>query len=255
MQKKEYGFVQMDVAELPKEHLPVALVIDTSMSTTRIRGLMQKCILHLVNNFREDLIMGSMVELLVVYYNDNYETAADFVPLSKISPDTLKFPPSQGCTNTGAALLHALERLDEKKQEWKKNRERYHQPLCFLLTDGYPDAGLHATAEEKLRVEQQYKAAARAIRQREQEKKLVFFAAGIQQRESQHSASIKRLRELTQYPNRVIPVSNDLADTVRFEDFFSLIEYSTNAIFECTPIDAVLEDMWAIGPDRNSMRR
>lgn len=233
--------------EKPREHLPVALIIDNSLSTTPIAALLNQCVRQLVEHMKQDPIFHSVVELLVVHFNQDLQVAADFLPLTQVTAGQLDIRSCSGHTNTGKALLYALDRITERCQTWDRDAQHHYQPLCVLLTDGYPDAGLHASEAYRRSVEQSYAEAARRIRQLEQEEKLTFIAAGIQQEDIRFRANMDRLRELTIYPNRAIPISEDLAELKRFDEFFSLIEKTTNAMFRSTPPDVINQAFWEIG--------
>lgn len=233
--------------EKPREHLPVALVIDKSLSTSLIVDLLNRCIDQLVEHMKQDPIFRNVVELLVIHYNGNIEVAADFVPLTQVRPGQLDIRNCSGNTNTGKALLTALDRLEERRRKWDLDAQHHYQPLCVLLTDGYPDAGLHASNAYRRSVETDYAKAAARIRELEKAQKLTFIAAGIQQRDVRFRANLQRLRELTIYPNRAIPISDELADLKHFDEFFTLIEKTTNAMFQSTPPEDINQAFWEIG--------
>lgn len=237
------GFVVPRRAEGPKAHLPVVLMLDRSGSTQDIRALLNQCSRRLLQSMKEEIVFRGIVELLVILYSSDYQTAVDFKSLEQVQEYELDIPESRGFTETGRALLYALKRLDEKKAEWKTKGERYYQPLLFLLTDGYPDAGLNAPPAVEEAVQRTYAAAAAEIRRREQEKKLVFLAAGIQQKNGIH-ADMERLRELTSYPERVFCVTDAEGSVNHIGAFYQLIYESTNAMFTGTPIDEVVGEIW-----------
>lgn len=222
-----------------KSHLPVAIVIDRSGSTGDIRGILNKYSGELIQSLKGSLFLKNIVELLVIQYSSDYKTVVDFKPLEQVGDHDLDIPSSHGFTATGRALLHALQRLDEKKTEWKLEGEKYYQPLLFLLTDGYPDAGRNAPPEVAAAVQQTYAEAAQQIRRRELDQKLTFIGVGIEQKNG-IKADLGRLRELSNYPDRVLCVKDLENGTSGVEQFFDLVYQSTNAVFEDTPIDDVV---------------
>lgn len=223
----------------PKAHLPVAIALDRSYSTETIRPLLNHCAEKLISSLKEDMFLRNIVELLVVQFSSDYETVVDFAPLETVRGNELDILKSGGSTATGDALLYILQRLDEKKIEWRLSGEKYYQPLLFLLTDGYPDAGLGAPDTVVEHVRQTYEAAAEQIREREANQKIVFIAAGIQQKNGYH-ANIEKLQELTSYPDRVLCVTDDVGGIHGIERFYDLIYQSTNAMYEGTPIEDIV---------------
>ena len=226
----------------PRSHLPVAIVIDKSTSTNDIKDLLNNCIVNLVTRMQKETIFRNTVDLLVVHYSSEHEVIADFETLDDVNPHSLVIERSHGFTHTGGALLYVLQRLDEKKFEWKNSAEKYYQPLLFLLTDGYPDAGKGAPPNVKKVVDESYAAAANEIKNREKEQKLVFIAAGIEQQNGE-CADMARLSELSIYPERIIHVK-EAGHLNEIEKFFHLIYESTNATFSNTPVDDVINQIW-----------
>lgn len=234
------GFVVPPREQGAKMHLPVAIVIDRSESTEDIRQLLNQCARKLLRSLKEDPFLGNLVELLVVHYSHDYDPVVDFRVLRHIGQHDLDIHRSEGPTNTGGALLYALQRLGEKKMEWKLAGEKYFQPLLFLLTDGYPDAGLGAPADFEKRVSESYEMAAEQIRELEQQSKLVFVAAGIQQ-ENGYSANMNKLRQLSLYPERIMHITDAAEGVGNLEQFYNLILDATNAVSQGTPIDDVID--------------
>lgn len=228
----------------PKAHLPVALLIDKSASAEDIRPILNTCVEKLIKTLRQDTALRGIVELYVAFFSNTYEVVADFEPIETIRLEQLYLSDCHGFTETGRALLEVLQRLDEKKIEWKRKSEKYYQPLVFLLTDGYPDAGKGAPIEMVKRVRQDYQMAAQQIRAREKAEKIVFLAAGIEQVNGV-SADMAKLRELTIYPERIVKVceSNEIC---KIERFFNLIYESTNATFNNTPVGEIIREVLLI---------
>lgn len=179
----------------------------------------------------------------ILHFNGACEPVVEFELLDSLATrgalnddsDELDIKKSYGCTNTGRAIMTALQAVDEQKTEWRKNRaENVFQPLMFLLTDGYPDAGLGASEEEKAAVERAYRNAAEEIQRREKEDgngraKITFAAAGVQRRNG-CSANIPRLKELTSYADHVVAVTDDAdgsVDVAGLSQFFDVIYTAT----------------------------
>lgn len=236
------NFVVPSRGDAPRSHLPVAIIIDKSESTKDIKELLNKCIVNLVDNMKKEKLLKNTIDLLVIHYSSEHEVIFDFETLENANPKDLVIKESRGFTHTGGAILFALQRLDEKKIEWKFLAEKYYQPLLFLLTDGYPDAGINAPQKVAKFVEDAYKTAATELKKRESENKLVFIAAGIEQSNGIH-ADMKRLSELSNYPERILHIK-EASHINEMERFFYLIYESTTATFSNTPVDEVINQIW-----------
>lgn len=235
-------FIVPSRGDSPRSHLPIAIIIDKSESTKDIRDLLNKCIVNAVNEMKKEALFKNTVDLLVIHYSSEHEVVIDFEPLENVYPANLVIKESSGFTHTGGALLYVLQRLDEKKIEWKSRGEKYYQPLVFLLTDGYPDAGVGAPQKVAEFVEDAYISAASDIKKRECDNKIVFIAAGIEQKNGV-GADMKRLSELSNYPERVLKI-NEASSINGIENFFDLIYESTNATFTNTPVDDVINHIF-----------
>lgn len=244
--------IEVQNGERRVKHLCIGIVLDNSSSTEDIRELMNNCSRNLIKDMKHEVTFkNGTVEIFAVSFNSTYHTLVDFEKLDDISENALYIKESIGTTDTGAALLYALDRLQERKMNWKLEGEEYFQPMLFLLTDGYPDAGYvicadgsrkEASPERKAEVENAYRNAAFQIKQKEQEKKIVFVAAGLQ-RENGYGANMTRLRELSTYSERVIKVTENNNSNKGMKEFFSLIHEATTATLNGTPIDEIFGDI------------
>lgn len=249
-----------------RKHLPLVLLIDISKSTEDIRELINKCQKQMLRAMMEDLTLQGCVYLYILHFNGACEPVVEFELLDSLAArgalnddsDELDIKESYGCTNTGRAIMTALQAVDEQKTEWRKNRaENVYQPLMFLLTDGYPDAGLGASEEEKEAVERAYRNAAEEIQRREKKDgngraKITFAAAGIQRRNG-CSANIPRLKELTSYADHVVAVTDDAdgsVDVAGLSKFFDMIYLATTTtVNRDTPLeDVVVSSLSAAQP-------
>jgi len=66
----------------------------------------------------------------------------------------------------GEAIEFALDLLEKRKQTYKDNGIQYFRPWIFLITDGAPTDA--------------WQMAAQRLRQAETERRLLFFAVGVQ---------------------------------------------------------------------------
>lgn len=200
-------------------HLPLVLLIDISSSTEDIRELINKCQKKMLRAMAEKVSFKNCVYLYILHFNGRCQEVVNFELLDSLEArgalrddsEELDIKRSYGCTNPGKAIKVALQAADTQKIKWGR-ADNVYQPLMFLLTDGYPDAGQGATDEEKKAVEREYCEAAAQIKQREKKDaygkaKITFAAAGIQ-RKNGCSANIARLKELTSDESHVIAVTD-----------------------------------------------
>ena len=240
-----------------RSHLPLVLLIDISKSTEDIRELINKCQKQMLRAMMEDVALRGCVYLYILHFNGACEPVVEFELLDSLAArgaldddsDVLDIKESYGCTNTGRAIMTALQAVDSQKNEWRKT-DNVYQPLMFLLTDGYPDAGqgLGASEEEKAAVERAYRNAAEEIQRREKEDgngraKITFAAAGVQRRNG-CSANIPRLKELTSYADHVVAVTDDAdgsVDVAGLSEFFGMIyQATTTTVNRGTPLEDVI---------------
>ena len=93
----------------PRIHLPVSIVIDKSESTGDIRDLLNRGAQSLIQSMKKELTFRGIVDLLVIHFSSESEVIMDFQPLEQISEHALDIHSSRGHTDTGKALLTALD--------------------------------------------------------------------------------------------------------------------------------------------------
>lgn len=84
-------------------------------------------------------------------------------------------------THIGAAIDQALDMIQERKQQYRKNGVAYYRPWVFLITDGAPQGEPDAVVEM----------AAQRVKSDEASKRVAFFAVGVE------NADMARLSQLT----------------------------------------------------------
>ena len=203
----------------PSKRMPIGIVCDISSSMEDVREILNLSLKELYNIVKGTKTLEKSVDLLVIFYNGEADVRVNVEPLESIDPDQLRIDRVTGYTDTGKALLKALELLNQKKNEYKSNMQDYWQPNLFLITDGYPCAWAGAPDEEYRKVLRSYQAAAEEIHRLVDNKKLQFAAAGIQ-RNSGTSANISKLQELS---DNVVCISEDISGMKTIKDFIKLI--------------------------------
>lgn len=230
VKRKNYGAVK---------RIPLGIVCDISSSMEDVRDILNRALVSLCELLKESKKTEKAVDLLLIFFNGETEVRVNFESLDTVDPDRLKIERVYGYTDTGKALLSALNRLQQKKNEYKVDEKEYWQPLLFLITDGYPCAWQGAPDEEYKKINETYKVAAEEIHRLVDEKKLIFAAAGIQ-RNNGLSANVKRLKELS---DNIICVSEDISGMKRIDDFIKLIGATAIADNKETEIINLMHEM------------
>lgn len=228
-----------------RKHRPVCILLDRSKSISSYNGRLMNGInrsaSEAVRKMKELVLYRDMTEVLVIQFSTEPEVTAEFVPLADLSEQALTITQARGCTDTGKALLLALDMLDRRKAECKEKGEEYFQPLLFLLTDGYPDPGNpvrkedvepHARAVKAY--EERYAQAARRIKAMEEADKLVFVAGGITV-DDELRADMDKLRELTGKTERVVELDCS-GNLDSLSGFFELVLKATDSRPDFSPI-------------------
>ncbi len=168
----------VEFAENPEPRCPCVLLLDTS-------GSMQGAPLDALNEglqtFRDDLTRDELakkrVEVAIVTFDNQIKVVQDFVTADQFESPLLT---AQGQTHMGAGISYALDMIAARKSEYRNNGITYYRPWVFMITDGEPQG------ESEQLVEQ----AAQRIREEEANKRVAFFAVGVE------GANISRLAQI-----------------------------------------------------------
>lgn len=168
----------VEFAENPEPRCPCVLLLDTSgsMQGDPIAALNQGLIV-----FKEDLIKDPLasrrVELAVVTFDNEVKVRQDFVTVDQFEPPALT---AQGQTFMGGAIQKALDLIQARKSQYRANGIAYYRPWVFMITDGEPQG------EPEVIVQQ----AAQRLKSDEANKRVAFFAVGVE------NANMARLAEI-----------------------------------------------------------
>lgn len=165
------NFDDIEFAENADPRCAISFVMDCSDSMTQVFESEHRSALDALNGgldtlvaeIHKDPLSRRRVELSFVPYGTQ---VADPTPFSTIENLALPDLKPMGITNTGAALTRALDSLDERKESYKQNGISYYQSQLFLLSDGLSMDSLEEVSER--------------IKKLEKEKKLAFFAVGVE---------------------------------------------------------------------------
>lgn len=135
------NFDGLEFAENPDPRCPVVLVLDCSDSMTQemegenrtpmeaLNGGLDTLYTHL----NRDPLAQRRAEVSFVLYGTDVQPATDFKTAENlVLPELTQL----GITSTGAALVEALDTIEERKKEYKSNGVQYYRPILMLISDG-----------------------------------------------------------------------------------------------------------------------
>jgi uncharacterized protein YegL len=202
---EQISFEHNDFAINPEPRCPCILVLDVS-------GSMNGSPLDELNagltTFRDELSADALamkrVEVGIVTFGP-VKVETPFTSASTFSPPMLQ---AQGDTPIGAAIIQALNMVEERKQEYRSNGISYYRPWIFLITDGGPTDAWQTSAA--------------VVREGESTKKFAFFAIGVQ------GANMEILRQISLRE----PLS---LDGLKFRELFSWLSSSLRSVSRSIP--------------------
>ena len=157
---------ESEFVENPEPRCPVVLILDTSSS---MQGKPIQELTEAVSIFKQEVSADAQaalrVEVAIVTFGGKVKMLQDFVTITDFVPPALS---TAGDTPLGEAIELALDRLDERKLNYKKNGIYYYRPWVWLLTDGEPTDG------------ERWKKAAIRVQNGEISKSFSFFAVGVE---------------------------------------------------------------------------
>lgn len=160
---EQVPFAAVEFAANPEPRCPCVLVLDTSASMAGPRlAELQRGVQQLKDELSQDLLARKRVELAVLTFGGSVRLSSDFVTVDAFDPPQLH---ADGLTPMGGAISTALDLVRTRKSVYRQNGIAYYRPWVFLLTDGEPSDA--------------WQAAAKALREAEQQKALAFFAVGV----------------------------------------------------------------------------
>jgi uncharacterized protein YegL len=156
---------QPEFVENPENRCPVILLVDTSGS---MAGGPIEALNEGLRTFRETVLQDEQaslrVDVAIVGFGP-VELVQDFVTIDQLNPPQLV---AKGLTPMGEAISFALDLLESRKVTYRTNGIQYYRPWVFLITDGAPNP------------DSPWQQAAQRVKLAEQQRKLSFFAVGVQ---------------------------------------------------------------------------
>lgn len=188
-----------EFVENPEPRCPVILLCDTSgsMQGEPINALNEGLAAFQKDVYRDE-IASLRVEVALVTFGP-VKLAQDFVTIDNFAPPRLK---ADDVTPMGEAIEYALDLLEKRKETYKNNGIQYYRPWVFLITDGAPTDS--------------WQNAAYRVREAEAQRRLLFFAVGVQ------GADINTLRQIAP-PERPPVLLNGL-------DFRSMFQWLSTSM-------------------------
>lgn len=128
---------RIDVSHPQEPHAATVLLLDTSGSmydNSKIDQLNDG-----LRYFKDDVLNDDLarkrVDLSVVTFGETVSTVHNFSCIEEFEPPTLV--PS-GSTPMGEAIIKAINLIESRKSEYKKEGVSYYRPWIFMITDGIP---------------------------------------------------------------------------------------------------------------------
>ncbi len=148
----------------PEPRCPCVLLLDVSrsMAGTKIAQLNEALGAYRAE-LAADTLAAQRVEVAIVTFGGQVETVCPFVTVDRFVPPTLKV---HGNTPLGAAVLHGINLLAQRKQFYRQSGLHYFRPWLFLFTDGGPT--------------DDWKEAREQVQRGEAAKAFAFFAVGVE---------------------------------------------------------------------------
>ena len=156
---------QPEFVENPENRCPVILLVDTSSS---MAGAPVQALNEGLAAFKDAVVKDEQaalrVDVAIVSFGP-VELIQDFVTIDQFDPPALN---AMGLTPMGEAIDYALDLLESRKETYRNNGIQYYRPWVFLITDGAPNP------------DSPWQNAARRLQESEAQRKLSFFAVGVQ---------------------------------------------------------------------------
>ncbi|GAB4343103.1 MAG: VWA domain-containing protein [Calditrichia bacterium] len=203
-------FTQNDLIDNPTPRCACMLVLDTSssMSGEPISSL-NEGVQQFVQEVQEDEFARYSVELGIITFGGSVQ---EVVPLQTLENFQAPELSASGYTPMGEAVNLALDRLEQRKQEYKSSGVSYYQPWMVLMTDGQPN-------------DEGWERAAQRLRALGEDKKIAVFGIGI----GEH-CDMQSLALFCPSKRPPLPLAG-----LKFREFFVWLSQSMSRVSQSTP--------------------
>ena len=168
----------IEFVENPEPRCPVILLLDVSSSMQGEKSqALNRGLVDFYLAIRKDQLASARCEIAIITFGSTAELVQDFVTANRFSPRELI---ANGTTMMAEGIDLALEKIDERKQQYRDNGINYYRPWLFMLTDGQP-------TDPPERIE----AASNRLKRAESEKRVAVFSVGV------GLANTARLRQMS----------------------------------------------------------
>lgn len=172
---------EIEVAYPQQPHCATVLLLDTSgsMQGDKIAGLNEGFRLFLQETSQDELA-SKRVDLSVITFGNTVTVVHDFAPVSAYEPVNFQ---ASGATPMGEALELGMQKIEQRKAQYREEGVDYYRPWLFLLTDGEPTDMRPGDAR--------WERVTRTLRESVENKRFAFFAVGVE------GANMEILRQLS----------------------------------------------------------
>jgi uncharacterized protein YegL len=210
---------QAEFINNPEPRCPCILLLDTSgsMSEGNRIGSLNTGLKSFRDSLMADNLASLRVEVAIITFGSEVKSVQDFTTVNHFNPPNLV---ASGSTPMGAAINLALDKLQGRKKEYKKNGVAYYRPWIFLITDGEPTDDCQA--------------AAKRMQEASDRKSVTFFAVGVE------DANMQMLKQIS--PKQRAPLK---LKGLKFGDMFewlstSLTSTSHSSVGDTVPLQSPL---------------
>lgn len=216
----DFTLLKNDLIENPTARCACALVLDasSSMDGAPINEL-NAGVAQFINELRGDDFASYAVEVGIFTFGNDVREAVPFTPAYQIR-DCAPLR-AMGGTPMGEAVELAIERLAQRKADYKKAGVSYYQPWLVLMSDGAPT--------------DDWQTAAKRLRKLAEERKVTVLAIGIGE-----GAALEILGQFSTRPAKLLP-------GMKFREFFQWLSQSMERVSQSTPgagVSLASTDSW-----------
>jgi uncharacterized protein YegL len=161
---EQVPFSNAELVANTEPRCPVVLLLDISgsMGGDPIREL-NAGLVQFQDELSADQLATKRVEVAIVSFGEEVKVEFDFTSPDMLKPPTLS---AAGPTPMGEAIHKGLDLLQGRKDIYKSQGINSYRPWVFLITDGGPT--------------DEWLPAATRVKEGEQNKRFVFYAAGVE---------------------------------------------------------------------------
>ncbi len=200
----------IEFAGNPDPRCAVVLLLDTSgsMGGQPIIELNQGLVTF-QQELSQDNLASRRVEVAIITFDSSVNIVQNFVTVDQFNPPYLS---ATGSTAMGQAIETGLNLLESRKADYKNNGIEYYRPWVLLITDGSPTDN--------------WQNAAQMVRQFAANKKVQFYAVGVQ------GADMNTLSQIA--PTNIPPL---MLQGLNFQALFEWLSSSMSTVSASKPGD------------------